>query len=249
MFVSTKQLVRDYGLDENIARFFVDREPPLNNLYWQGKLMYLRPSLPGYLFIPLIVDLLYKIGLDKQSLLSEQFVTAMEHIGHISVLEEIQKISMPQAIEKCAALVKEISANDLWLSSVVNYFKGIEDNLFTKLTTPFKSLHRGDMFLFSLSVLSFSATLFKKIAELWFALISLALLVDDSLDIGSDLETGGENAYIESGLNARGLKRINELVNHSVETIASVNPVMADELARQHRVVAQQPHIIKLLNL
>lgn len=248
MFVSTKQLVRIYGVDDEIARFFVDRKPPENNLYWQGKLLYLRPSLPGYLFIPLIVDLLYKVGLDKQALLSEKFVGTMEQVGHISVLEEIEKISMAEAIEKCGELAKEHCVNNFWLSNVIDYFKGREENLFTNLTTPFRSLHRGDMFLFSLSALSFPATLFEKIAELWFALISLSLLVDDALDIETDQETGAENAFLESGLNAEGFKRISQLAERSVEIISVVNPIMAAELARQHAQLAQQPHILKLLN-
>lgn len=248
MFVSTKQLVKNYGIDEEIARFFVDREPPANNLYWHGKLLYLRPSLPGYLFIPLIVDLLYKLGLDKQALLSEEFVTTMEQVGHISVLEETEKISMAEAIKKCEELVGEKTVNDTWLSNVVNYFEGIEGNLFSKLTTPFASLHRGDMFLFSLSTVAFPVAFFEKIAEIWFALISLCLLVDDAIDIESDKEKEDENAYLESGLNAEGLTRINELVKHSLEKISSVNPTMAGELARQHNELAQQPHIIELLN-
>jgi hypothetical protein len=248
MFVSTKQLVQTYGIDEEIARFFVNREPPANNLYWNEKLLYLRPSLPGYLFIPLIVDLLYKVGLDKHELLSEVFVTAMEQVGHISVLEETGKISMVEAIKQCEQLVKVKSVNDLWLSNVIRYLEQTEANLFTKLTTPFKSLHRGDIFLFSLSTLAFPETLFEKIAKLWFALISLSLLVDDALDIDNDKEFGDENAYIESGLNTKGLKNIEELVKMSVGIISSINTTMAKELERQHQEIAQQPYIQKFLN-
>ena len=68
MFISTDFLAIKFGVDDAIARFFVDREPPANNLYWKDKLLYLRPA-PGYLFIPLIVDLLFKIGIERQQLL------------------------------------------------------------------------------------------------------------------------------------------------------------------------------------
>ena len=32
MFISTNYLVINYGVDEKIARFFVDSEPPVENL-------------------------------------------------------------------------------------------------------------------------------------------------------------------------------------------------------------------------
>jgi len=151
----------------------------------------------------------------------------METVGHISALEETKKLSMAEAIEKCEELVKENAVNQAWLDNVTGYFNSKEDNIFSKLTTPFKSLHRGDMFLFSLTALQFPATLFDRIAEQWFALISTSLLVDDVLDIETDKETGDENAYVESGLNAEGLERVAELVKHNVEKISAINETMA----------------------
>jgi hypothetical protein len=247
MFISTKYLVSKYGIDEAIARFFVDREPPADNLYWHEKLLYLRPA-PGYLFIPLIVDLLFKLDIDKEKLLSEKFIGTMESIGHISALEEIKKISAEEAIEQCNDLVEKVAVNAAWLHSVKRYFDGHPDNLLGKLVTPFKSLHRGDIFLLSLSTLDFSSSVYEAIAQQWFALISALLLLDDAEDIESDQETGDENAYIESGLNAEGLHRIAQLVKHDVEIIASVNPIMAAELERQHAALVEKPHLLRLLN-
>jgi hypothetical protein len=248
MFISTKQLVNQYGLDEAIARFFVNREPPVNNLYWHEKLLYLRPS-PGYLFIPIIVDLLYKLGLDKQDLLSEQFIHALEDIGHISALEEADKISRAVAINKCEELVKRNVANQQWLETVTDYFKGEKDNILTKMIMPFKSLHRGDFFLFSLSTIHFPVTYFNEIGEQWFALIGILLLLDDADDIEIDKTTGDENAFLESGLNTTNLERIGKVVEQGVDKIARVNPTLAAALARQHRAVAHMPHILKHLNL
>ena len=39
MFISSAYLSINYGVDDKIATFFVDREPPVNNLYWTGKLI------------------------------------------------------------------------------------------------------------------------------------------------------------------------------------------------------------------
>lgn len=247
MFISTKYLVNNYGIDDTIARFFVDREPPADNLYWHGKLLYLRPA-PGYLFIPLMVDVLYKIGIDREQLLSRDFVQSMEDIGHISALEETRQIPVEEATEKCAALVKDTSKNLLWLQEVNAYFEGEKDNVFHKAATPFKSLHRGDVFLFSLSMLTFSAALFEKIAKQWFALISILLLIDDAEDLESDKATGEENAYLESGLHADGIDRIATLVNDSVGTISTLNPILAMELQRQYKEHMQLPHINSLIN-
>ncbi|MGI8637425.1 MAG: hypothetical protein ACR2KZ_18675 [Segetibacter sp.] len=194
MFISTRYLVSQYGIDEVIARFFVDREPPVNNLYWHEKLLYLRPS-PGYLFIPLIVDLLYKLGLDKEQLLSSKFIESMEEIGHLSALEETSAISRDTAIEKCEDLVKERCVNPLWFCIVSSYFKAEEDNLLKRMAMPFKSLHRGDAFLFSLVTIDFPDFYFGKIVDQWFALIGVLLLLDDADDIEIDEAAGEENAF------------------------------------------------------
>ncbi len=73
MFISADFLAIQYGVDDAIAKFFVDRKPPENNLYWKGKELYLRKE-PGWLFIPLIVDLLFRLGIPKQQLLSSKFI-------------------------------------------------------------------------------------------------------------------------------------------------------------------------------
>ena len=247
MFISTKYLVNQYGIDSTIARFFVDREPPANNLYWHEKLLYLRPS-PGYLFIPLIVDLLHKVGLDKEKLLSPEFIDSLEAIGHISALEETNKISRPAAIEHCSKLAEKSLVNPPWLRTVTDFISREEDNILTKMLMPFKSLHRGDIFLFSLASIDFPDTYFEKIGKLWFALISILLLSDDADDIEIDKATGDENAFLESGLNAEGLHRISEIVKEGVETIAMVNPTLAAALERQHMVASQMPHFLKHIN-
>lgn len=247
MFVSAKQLVNTYGIDNAIARFFVDREPPADNLYWHEKLLYLRPA-PGYLFIPLIVDLLSKLGIEKQQLLSEEFVSTMEQTGHISALEETKRITDKEAIQKCEEIIKNNSKNELWLKNVTNYFSGKTDNLINALATPFKSLHRGDVFLFSLCSLQFPQSLFVQVTQQWFALISTLLLLDDAEDIESDKKTGDENAFLESGLTAAGINRITLLIEQNIKKIDSVNVTMAVELERQFKEHGQIHAIIKQVN-
>jgi len=247
MFISTDHLAINYGVDDKIARFFVDREPPVNNLYWKGKLLYLRPAV-GYLFIPLIVDLLYKSGIDRQQLLSEQFVTTMEQIGHISALEETKQISQKEAIEQCATLVETITINKEWFTKLKAYFSNLETSEFRSKASAFKALHRGDVFLFSLNLLDFPEALFVKIIEQWFALITTLLLLDDAEDIKIDKEAGEENAFLESGLNADGLDKIRELVKQNLHTINSVNPSLSRTLQGQYNVKVEKVIIQPLLS-
>ena len=147
MFVSKGFLNKQYGVDEQIAKFFADREPPKNNLYWHEKYLYLQPT-PGYLFMPLAIDLLYKLGIDKERLLSEAFVSCMEQVGHISALEETKQITSDEAIAKCREVALQNCKNEKWLTVVTAYFNQAADNLLSPLATPYKALHRGDMFLF-----------------------------------------------------------------------------------------------------
>lgn len=243
MFISSQFLEINYGVDGKIAQFFVDREPPANNLYWKEKLLYLRPA-PGYLFIPLIVDLLFKIGIHRQQLLSEEFVETMEQVGHISALEETGQISNQLAIKKCSELVKDTCRNKDWYKNVLGYFNSDEENFFISLATPFKALRRGDLFLFSVCSLQFTNDLRRKIAQQWFALISTLLLLDDAEDIEADKESADENVFLESGLTAEGLKKIEELVSYSLKTISILNPAMSLQLKKQYQeYVADNPKI------
>ncbi|MEJ7683447.1 MAG: hypothetical protein WKG06_37440 [Segetibacter sp.] len=245
MFISSEFLAVNYGVDDKIARFFVDREPPADNLYWKGKLLYLRPA-PGYLFIPLIVDLLFKLGIDRQQLLSEEFVATMEQVGHISALEETRQISDNEAIKKCAELVKETCRNKDWLNDLVDYLNHRKVNFFSRLSSPFKALHRGDVFLFAVCSLEFPSELHEKIAEQWFALISTLLLLDDAEDIEADKETGDANAFLESGLNTEGIHKIKKLVSQNLEKIRVINPTMAFQLNMQYNENIEKPVLLSV---
>ena len=247
MFVHTDYLVINYGVDSQIAKFFVDRDPPANNLYWHEKLLYLRPS-PGYLFIPLIVDLLYKMGIDKQQLLSDVFISKMEAIGHISALEETKQITQEEAIKQSLQLILTDNKNENWVFCINQYFEKLPTSSLRKQSTPFNALHRGDLFLFSIAALHFPETLTNNIAEGWFALISTLLLLDDGDDLPNDLKSGEENAIIESGMNIDGWNRIQDLVKRNLTTIEKYNKTMAKQLYKSHQKLATLPHISSIIN-
>lgn len=247
MFVSANFLAIQYGVDDEIARFFADREPPANNLYWKDKLLYLRPQ-PGWLFIPLIVDLLYKNGIAKSELLGEEFISVMEQVGHISALEETRQLNREEAIAACRALVNNKAKNKTYFKNLVAFMEGQVPNAFAPLATPFKALHRGDIFLFALCVLTFNDDLQVKLVATWFALISTLLLLDDADDMTSDKETGDENAFLESGLTKEGLQQIVDLVRRNLRLIETLNKSMAKKLDQGYTSLYKLPSINKLLN-
>lgn len=248
MFVSADFLGIQYGVHNSIANFFADREPPKQNLYWHGKLMYLRQE-PGFLFIPLMVDLLYRLGLKKEELLSELFVTTMEQIGHISALEELEKISKQEALDQYELLIQPIAKNNFILQQVSNYLRGKEENIVTLHITPYSALHRGDAFLFSLATLQFENEKWETIIKTWFALISILLLQDDAEDYEKDAESGDENAFLQAGLTAEGISSVKKLLATQLQFIASINKSMATTLDNNFKKLANKPNIEKLLNL
>jgi hypothetical protein len=248
MFVSANFLSINYGVDDTISKFFVDRQPPVDNLYWHGKLMYLRPEI-GWLFIPLIVDLLFKSGVSKQQLLSEEFVSLMEKVGHTSAEEELKQISHQQALEKYIAIVGDNYKNETYYNNLIDFMKGGQDNFFAQVSTPFKALHRGDAFLFSLCALDIDESIQQKVAQYWFALISTLLLLDDAEDMEVDKSSGDENAFLETELTKEGIEKIKTLVKDNLQTITNINRIMAIKLDQMFIALTQKPHIQPLLNL
>jgi len=247
MFVSAGFLAARYGVHDEIAQFFADREPPANNLYWHEKLMYLRPE-PGYLFIPVMVDMLHRVGIDRKIILGDDYINLMEAIGHIAAKEEALQITHAEAVEGCILLVKHNHKNESYYNAVVDYLRGGNNNFIASLTTPFKALHRGDIFLFSPCVLDFNDEQARKIVEYWFAVISSFLLLDDADDLEVDKNTGDENAFLQSGLDKDGIERIKQLLTHNLNTLKPINKPLATTIDANFVKMAELPHIKQYLN-
>lgn len=247
MFVSSEFLGIHYGVHHEIARFFADREPPKDNLYWYGKHLYLRNE-SGFLFIPLIVDLLFKSGINKEDLLSDNFVLTMEQIGHISALEELEKISKEEATQQYIKLLESKSTNSFVLEQVSNYLRNKKENIIYKYCSSFSALHRGDAFLFSLATIQFEREKFESIVQIWFALINVLLLQDDAEDVEKDKASGDENAFLQSGLTKEGIEEIKNLLSNQLKLIATVNKSMATTLDNSFKKLAEKPNIQQLLN-
>ncbi|WP_207496289.1 hypothetical protein [Aridibaculum aurantiacum] len=247
MFLSTDFLTVHYGVDARIAKYFVDRDPPAGNLYWKDKLLYLRFE-PGYIFIPLIVDILFKNGFDRDQLLSSEFINLMEGIGHVSALEETNRITEAEAIAACYDLAVPVCKNEQFLQDVTRLLKG-EESKYTSFKTGFNALHRGDLFLYSIAALSADEAAYDTAVKYWFALISSLLLLDDAEDVPADLKSGDANAFIESGMDEDGIARIKQLVKDNLQLISTTNKAMALRLDKQLVDMLKKPHFQHLLNL
>lgn len=247
MFVSAGFLAIKYGVHDKIAQFFADREPPVNNLYWHEKLMYLRPS-PGYLFIPVMADMLHRIGINKDEILSNDYIDVMEAIGHIAAKEETKMITNAAAIEEGIALVKDRYKNEYYYQAVVDYLRATKSNFISEQTTPFKALHRGDLFLLSACVLNFNNEQAEKIVRYWFAVISSFLLMDDADDIEEDKNTNDENAFLESGLDKEGIEKIKQLLAKNLKTLKEINTSLAISIDAKFIQLAELPYIKAYLN-
>jgi hypothetical protein len=246
MFLTANTVVAQYGIDEAIAKFYVDREPPKENLYWKDKLLYLRPA-PGYIFLPLITDLFYKSGISKHILLSEMFIQLLEQIGHYSAEEELQLITADEALQKCIDHVEPIATNKIFLGLLEDHFNG-KKNFITDRTTPFAALHRGDLFLFSLCLFDVTMAAQENLISIWFALISTLLLLDDAEDIEADKEINEQNAFLESGSNKDGFKKIQELVTNNLNYLATINPILTNTLRQKFIIATDKPFIKEYIN-
>ncbi|MCE3282123.1 MAG: hypothetical protein K0Q66_860 [Chitinophagaceae bacterium] len=246
MFLTANALSIRYGIDDRIAKFFVDRDPPKDNLYWKDKQLYLRPK-PGYIFLPLIVDLFYRSGISLEVLLSEAFVHTLEKIGHYAAEEEGGLIDKPAAVRSCRLAVAEQVKNRELLDEVTNYLNGRSSYIST-LATAFPALHRGDLFLFSLCVLNINGDKHREMVIIWFALISTLLLMDDAEDVSEDKETGEENAFIQSGLSTEGFEKIKVLVAGNIERLSKINKSMAETLHKSFANAIDKPGFKEYLN-
>ncbi len=239
MFVSADFLSMHYGIKDDIAKFFADREPPKNNLYWKDKLMYLRPQ-PGYLLIPIIVDLMHRSGVAKEILLSDNFLKVMETILHYSAEEEFGVSDEEDAIKKSFQFVTGKSSDNNFLVDIRDYLSG-GDNWLRKASAPYSALQRGDLFLFVIAALRLSNEQRDRILKLWFALISTLLLLDDMEDIVEDQKKGDHNAFIECGLNQQGFDNLKQLLSHNLAVLKQVNFSLANTLHNKFQKVKDLP--------
>jgi len=226
VFISVNQFEREMGVHQTIGRFFVDRQPPKENSFWQGKLLYVGNG-NGYVSIPVYYDLLRRLGVPVEFLLREEHVRLMEQLMHYAVLQERNIISKKEELENTRKLLTGRVLDHSLYESLNRYL----DQPILKPLMPFglehASLNRADVFLFVLCDLPLNEIQQSQAIRYWYALHPNYLIMDDIRDYTKDLEEREENVVIENGAGAPGFEKTFGLFRKNAEILGEINPTLS----------------------
>jgi hypothetical protein len=238
MFLSKDDLKLAYGVDMLIGETYVNRPVPQDNLYWKNRKIYV-PSAPGYTFMPIFSDLLYRCGADRQQLIGEDFLQVSESILHSAALLEHKQLDWETHVAEVVALVTP-GVVDRTLFEELKAYAGKSHPLKTgnqRLGTSFPSLNRADSYLFSLVIINNPSFDVNKATRAWYALMTYFLILDDLADIREDLLNGEENVLIDAGLDESGAEKVMGMIDESIATMNLVNPVMANRIEHKKSLI------------
>ncbi|MET0571737.1 MAG: hypothetical protein ABWZ79_09940 [Pedobacter agri] len=224
--VITKHFLADkLGLDFEIAEFFADRKVPPNNLYWKKSFLYLSFGT-GYLFIPIIMDSLYKSGVDKNIVIDPIRISRMEQSFDIVMQYERKLIGFDEYIKRMSDVFLPHVVNRNLFDDLIKYFNG-QDALHYQLGTSIPALNRSDAFLFTFTDLAIDDATLKTIIRRWYYLAVAHLMLDDFVDLEDDRTKGEENALIELGDNSAALEACQKLLKENISGLSETSPLVA----------------------
>ncbi len=228
MFVSDSDLKLTYGVDLEIGKTLVDRKVPVDNLYWKERHLYIPPMI-GYLFIPVYMDLQYRLGIPKNVLLAEEHLGFVEAILHSAAKEEFSLITPEEHIQECLQLSKTVSKNGSFLQQLSFYFAGQKEKLQEWPGNHLKALNRGDAYLFTLSYFDAPIDVLQNMVSTWRAFIDYYLVLDDLEDLDADYAKGEDNSLLESGIDLAG-DTMRAILRESYTTLHPINPVLSNRI-------------------
>ncbi len=238
MFLTKDDLKLSYGVDLQIGKTFVDRPVPADNLYWKNRKIYI-PGAPGYIFIPIYADILYRSGVHLDELLSDSFIQISEKILHSAALHEYEQITWRAHALQVSELVGPHVVNKSFYNDLMQYT--VQEQPLQQSTLPlgtvFPSLNRADSYLYLLSIIQSPSFNLEKALKGWYALMTYFLLLDDLADIKEDIKTGQPNALMDAGLNDHGEKMIGEMIEKSINDMNDVNPVMSNRIDHKKSLI------------
>jgi len=252
MFLSKDDLKLAYGVDMLIGETYVNRQVPQDNLYWKNRKIYV-PSAPGYTFMPIFSDLLFRCGADRQLLIGEDFLQVSEAILHSAALLEHKQLGWTAHTTQVIDLVAPRVHNTDLFEELKQYASN-EHPVKTpgaRVGTEFPSLNRADSYLFSLVIINSPNFDTDKAIRAWYALMTYFLVLDDLADIREDLLNGEENVLIDAGLDDAGAVKIAQMIDESIRTMHLVNPVMANRIEHKkclinlHEIIRSIRHSAK----
>jgi hypothetical protein len=241
MFLTKDDLKLAYGVDIKIAQQFVDREVPIGNLYWENRKIYL-PGAPGYIFMPLFFDVLFRCGADKDLILADGFFHLSESILNSAAHLEHNKIDWYTHLGDVCNLIKPYVKREELFYEIKKYLEShpLVKHGGSRLGTNYPSLNRADTYLFLVSCIPHGRFNEDKAIKGWYALITYFLILDDLADIKEDLKSGEQNVLMDAGLNQNGLSIISSMIDNSHNEMMLINPVMANRIDHKREVMDLQ---------
>ncbi|HSZ35173.1 MAG TPA: hypothetical protein VK772_17790 [Puia sp.] len=229
MFISVNQFEREMGVNKTIGRFFVDRKPPENNSFWKGRLLYISFG-NGFVSIPVYYDILYRIGVPLEILLSETHIVFMERLMHYAIEQEKKEISKKEELDSIRDMLKGRIKNSDYYTALNQYLDQTVLRPMGSFGLPHPSLNRADVFLYVLCDLPLSDTQWESALKYWYALHPTYLIMDDVRDFTKDKEEGEENVAIDLGGGTEGFEKTLEMYRRNCEILEEINPVIAQFL-------------------
>jgi hypothetical protein len=225
-------LETNLGIDRNVIESLCNREVPANNEYWKGRTSFLSQS-PGYLFIPILLDLFLKSDLDP-CVLSESHLLLIEDILNSAARQEAQKITYVQHHEECKTILHRFGISD---QEILKIEQGLVKRPFRLFPSKFKSLQRANTYLYSGALFPNDYDL---IFHVWECVMPLFLFMDDLTDLSEDIVIQSENCLLDSDDVENSFFILHPLMAESIKPLEKINDCLYEELnqMRQEAIAA-----------
>jgi hypothetical protein len=229
MFMSVGQLETQMGVNKTIGRFFVNRKPPQDNIFWRNKLLYVSFG-NGYLSIPVYSDILHRIGISLDAILNEEHIIFMEQIMHFAHTQEKNGISKHDELKSIRAMLNGRIQNPIFYERLCKYLDQPMLKSMEYFGTNYPALNRADAFLFVLCDLPLSESQLILALRYWYALLPSYLIADDIRDYARDKEGKEENVIIDLGDGIQGFEESFKILKKNSKILVEINPLMAQVL-------------------
>lgn len=220
------------GVDEQIARFFVDRKVPENNVFWKGRLLYVSGG-NGFTSIPVYYDLLHRLGLPREILLSETHLHFMEWVMHYAILAEQNQISFTGQLESITHLLEGRVQEPSFFQQLLEYLHQSVLKPIGRLGKSVPALNRADVFLFILCDLPLSEDQLALAIRYWYGLHTSYLLMDDIYDYQFDKQDKEDSSILELGDGPAAFEKAFQILQENQAILSEINPILGQYFAEK----------------
>ena len=228
-FMSTLQhyLETDLGIHRKVIELLCNRDVPKNNGYWKGRNSFISQS-PGYLFIPIFLDLLLKSNLDE-AVLSASHLILIEEILHSAARQESGIITYLQHHQECKEILEKIGIASHEIQKIEH---ALVNRSFKLFPDKYKSLRRANSYLYTAALFPDN---YELIFHIWESLMPLFLFLDDLEDLPEDLATQSENCLLDSPDLENNFFTLHPLIAESIKQVEPINNILYKELNRMRQ--------------